>query len=148
MKASTGAEGGATIGDRTEHFCRQAQGGGGLRQGFGIVPASKGERDRRKADGGTAQRACRQQHSCLCFAIFPLPDRAASIALGARQRGRPQVADDTKLRPQNGREQPVGLSLFVAASTNSRPCIAGCAANSDRSPGSAILRRRIGVHRD
>ena len=30
MEASTDAEGDATIGDRTEHFCREAQGGGGF----------------------------------------------------------------------------------------------------------------------
>ena len=58
------------------------------------------------------------------------------------------MADDTKLRSQYGREQPVGLSLFATASTNSRPYIAGCAADSDRSPGVSDLRRRIGVHGD
>ena len=127
-----------------------------LRQGLGFVPASKGERDERKADGGTAQRASRQQRSSLRFDIFPLSmrayDTAASIdrAVSAsdtqchprtRQRARPHVEDDTKPRPQNGREQPVGLSLFVTASTNSRPCIAGCAANSDWSPGVGDLKK-------
>jgi hypothetical protein len=122
-----------------------------LRQGLGFVPASKGERDERKADGGTAQRASRQQRSCLRFDIFPLSmrayDTAASIARAVsasdtqcQQSGGPQEIDN-KPRPQNGREQPVGLSLFVTASTNSRPCIAGCAANSDWSPGVGDLKK-------
>lgn len=115
---------------------------------MGFVPASKGERDERKADGGTAQRASRQQRSCLRFDIFPLSmrayDTAASIARAVSASDtqcHPHVKDDTKPGPQNGREQPVGLSVFVTASTNSRPCIAGCAANSDWSPGVGDLKK-------
>ena len=82
MEASTDAEGDATIGDRTEHFCREAQGGGGFARVWVLCLRARA-RGTDKADGGTAQRACRQ-HSCLPFAIFTLSmriyDMATSIA--------------------------------------------------------------------
>ena len=66
MEAGTGAEGGATIGDRTEHFCREAQGGGGLRQGLWFVPASKGERDGQGRRGYRSAGMQAAQLSAFC----------------------------------------------------------------------------------
>jgi hypothetical protein len=128
MEASTGAEGDATIGDRTEHFCREVQGGGGLRQRLSFVPASKGERDGRKADGGTAQRACRQQDSCLRFVIFPLSmrayDTAASIASAVSASDRqclPRAGSKAARKATGGRRHQASPTEWARTAGRTQP---------------------------